>query len=81
MKSAEEILRFRLSLIGAWRLGADFEKRRGVHKNLLEVFDAASEPVYIGALEYFENHKLLSTSQDLCRRGFLNLLVEWSPGG
>ena len=74
-------MRFRLSLIGAWRLGADLEERREVHKNLPEVFDAASEPVYIGDLEYFENQKLLSTAQVLCRRGFPNLLKKGSPGG
>ena len=74
-------MRFRLSLLGAWRLGADLEERREVRKNLLEAYDAASKAVQSGDLEYFENQKLLSTAQDLCRRGILKLLMEGPPGG
>ena len=77
-KQTQEI-RFKLSLFGAWHLGTDFEERKCIRKKLRLVYDAASKAVHSGDLEYFENQKLLSTAQDLCRRGILKLLREGSP--
>ena len=80
-------MRFRLSQTGAWHLGSDLEERKKVRKNLLDAYDAASKAVHGGplavhgdALDYFEYQQLLSTAQDLCRRGILKLLKEGSPG-
>ena len=72
-------MRFRLSLTGAWHLGSDLEERKKVRKNLLDAYDAASKAVHSGALDYFKNQELLSTAQDLCRRGIFKLLKEGSP--
>ena len=79
-------MRFRLPLIGAWHLGSDLEERKKVRKNLREAYDTASKAVHGGplavhgdALEYFKYQQLLSTAQDMCRRGILKLLKEESP--
>lgn len=71
--------RFKLPLFGAWHLGTDFEERKCIRKKLRQVYDAASKAVHSGDLEYFENQQLLSTAQDLCRRGILKLLKEGVP--
>jgi len=72
-------MRFRLSLTGAWHLGADLQERKKVRRNLLKAYDAASKAVHGGNLDYVGNQKLLSTAQDLCRHGILKLLREGSP--
>ena len=72
-------LRFKLSLFGAWHLGADFKERKCIRKKLRQVYDAASKAVHSGDLDYFEYQPLLSTAQDLCRRGLLKLLREGPP--
>jgi len=77
-KQTQEI-RFKLSLFGAWHLGTNFEERKCIRKKLRQVYDAASKAVHSGDLDYFENQELLSTAQDLCRRGILKLLKEGSP--
>ena len=71
--------RFKLPLFGAWHLGTDFEERKRIRKRLRQVYDTASKAVHTGDLEYFENQELLSTAQDLCRRGILKLLKEGAP--
>ena len=71
--------RFKLPLFGAWHLGTNFEERKRIRKKLRQVYDAASKAVHSGDLDYFENQELLSTAQDLCRRGILKLLKEGSP--
>ncbi len=72
-------MRFKLSLFGAWHLGSDFDERKRIRKKLRQVYDAASKAVHSGDLEYFEYQQLLSTAQDLCRRGILKLLREGPP--
>lgn len=72
-------LRFKLSLFGAWHLGTDFEERKCIRKKLRQVYDAASKAVHSGDLEYLEYQQLLSTAQNLCRRGILKLLREGPP--
>ncbi|MDE0310653.1 MAG: HEPN domain-containing protein [Caldilineaceae bacterium] len=69
----------RLSLCGAWHLGVDFEQRKKIRKNLQDAYNTASKAVHGDNLDYIENQQLLSTAQDLCRRGILKLLKEGSP--
>ena len=69
----------RLSLCGAWHLGVDFEQRKRIRKNLQDAYNTASKAVHGGNLDYIRNQQLLSTAQDLCRRGILKLLREGSP--
>ena len=74
-------MRFRLSLFGAWYLGADFRERRDIRKRLLDAYDKASKAVHGDDLDFrdTENQKLLSDGQDLCLRGILKLLREGPP--
>ena len=73
-------MRFRLSLFGAWHLGADFRDRKRIRKRLREAYDAASAAVHGGQLDFTsENQKLLSDGRDLCRQGILKLLREGPP--
>ena len=71
-------MRFRLALIGAWHLGADFEDRRLIRRALREAYDTASKAVHEGELPKAMK-PTLSTAQDLCRRGILKLLREGPP--
>lgn len=73
-------MRFRLSMTGAWHLGLDVEERNDIRKTLLNAYDAASQAVHSGNLDYRENQQLLTEAQDLCRRGILKLLKEGPPG-
>ena len=73
-------MRFRLSLIGAWHLGANFSDRRYIRKRLRDAYDMASKAVHGDDLEFnAKNQKLLSDGQDLCRQGILKLLMERLP--
>ena len=73
-------MRFRLSLIGAWFLGRDFEYRRRIRKILREAYDTASGAVHTGNIAYTDvNLALLADAQRLCRQGILKLLREGPP--
>ena len=73
-------MRFRLSLFGAWHLGADFGERKRIRKTLRDAYDAASGAVHTGDLyDSPENRKLLEDAQELCRRGIMKLLDEGPP--
>ena len=75
-KSAE--MRFRLSLFGAWHLGANIGERRRIRKALRDAYDTASAVVHSG--EVPRKRKLnLKEAQDLCRQGILKLLSEDAP--
>ena len=71
-------MRFRLSLFGAWHLGANLDERRSIRKALREAYDTASGAVHSG--EVLDNKTLyLKEAQDLCRQGILKLLSEGAP--
>lgn len=73
-------MRFRLSLIGAWFLGQDFEDRRRIRKTLRNAYDTASGAVHTGDIETTEaNRVLLTDAQGLCREGILKLLRDGPP--
>ncbi len=73
-------MRFRLSLIGAWFLGKDFEDRRRIRKTLRDAYDRASGAVHTGNIAYTnDNRELLANAQRLCREGILKLLREGPP--
>lgn len=73
-------MRFRLSLFGAWHLGADFGDRKSIRKRLREAYDRASGAVHGGKLDHTtDNQRLLSDGQRLCCRGILKLLKEGPP--
>ena len=73
-------MRFRLSLFGAWHLGADLEERQTIRKALRDAYDRASGVVHGGDLEDNESSReLLSAAQDLCRQGILKLIREGMP--
>ena len=71
-------MRFRLSLFGAWYLGANLDERRSIRKALRDAYDTASGAVHSGEILY--NKMLnLKEAQDLCRQGILKLLSEGAP--
>lgn len=73
-------MRFRLSLIGAWFLGQDFEDRRRIRKVLRDAYDTASRAVHTGNIVLTDdNRALLADAQSLCREGILKLLVDGPP--
>ena len=73
-------MRFRLSLFGAWHLGADFGERKRIRKTLRDAYDAASGAVHTGDLDdSSDKRELLEDAQKLCRRGILKLLDEGPP--
>ena len=73
-------MRFRLSLFGAWHLGANFSDKRYIRKRLRDAYDMASKAVHGDDLEFNpKNQKLLSDGQDLCRQGILKLLMKGPP--
>lgn len=71
--------RFRISLIGAWHLGTDYEDRKRIFRQLRNAYDEASRVVHGGDSDRKKAQKVLSDAQDLCRRGILRLLKEGCP--
>ena len=73
-------MRFRLSIFGAWHLGADFRERQTIRKRLRDAYDAASAAVHAGHIDHSpENRQLLSEGQALCRRGIIRLINHGEP--
>ena len=72
-------LGLRLSLCGAWHLGADFEQRKIIQKNLQKAYNTASEAVHGGNLDRDKSQAILESAQDLFRRGILKMLREGCP--
>lgn len=73
-------MRFRLSLIGAWFMGQDFEDRRRIRKVLRDAYDTASGAVHTGNVALTDdNRELLANAQQLCREGILKLLRDGPP--
>ena len=73
-------MRFRLSLFGAWHLGADQAERSNIRKQLRQAYDTASGAVHSGGVERTpENERLLADAQRLCREGILKLLADGAP--
>lgn len=73
-------MRFRLSLIGAWFLGHDFDDRQRIRKVLRNAYDTASGAVHTGSIVTTDvNRALLSDAQSLCREGILKLLRVGPP--
>ena len=86
-------MRFRLALIGAWHLGADFQERKRIRKTLRDAYDTASKAVHGGdidhggkkptednsRIQWRKNQQLLSDAQDIVRRGLLKMLREGPP--
>ena len=71
---------FRLSLYGAWHLGACFEERKRIFETLRGAYGKASRAVHGSNFKDTpETQELLSNAQDLCRRGILKLLQEGPP--
>ena len=71
-------MRFRLSLFGAWHLGANLGERRKIRKTLRDAYDTTSAAVHTG--EVPSNRMLnLKKAQKLCRQGILKLLSEGAP--
>lgn len=70
-------LGFRISNYGAWHIGADFSQRREYQKTLRKAYDRRSRAVHTGAVTPTEeNRNLLTSAQDLCRKGILKRLDE-----
>ena len=77
-------MRFRLALFGAWYLGADVQERQTIRKTLRDAYDSASGVVHGGDLKgdkesHEADRELLSSAQDLCRRGILKLIRKGMP--
>ena len=73
-------MRFRLSLVGAWFLGRDYEDRRRIRKVLRHAYDRASAAVHTGDIASTDdNHALLQDAQSLCRDGIFKLLRDGPP--
>ena len=71
-------MRFRLSLFGAWHLGANLAERRSIRKALRDAYDTASGAVHSGEVSSKETQNL-EAAQDYCRQGILKLLCEGAP--
>ena len=70
----------RLSLCGAWHLGADSVDRRNIRKKLSEAYGKASTAVHTGSIKSDAiTQILLSEGQELCRRGIRKILSEGIP--
>ena len=70
----------RLSLCGAWHLGADSVDRRNIRKKLSDAYGKASTAVHTGSIKSdSKNQTLLSEGQELCRRGIRKILSEGIP--
>lgn len=73
-------MRFRLSIFGAWHLGADVRERQSIRKRLRKAYDAASAAVHAGHIDHSpENRQLLAEGQALCRRGIIRLVNDGEP--
>ncbi len=71
-------MRFRLSLFGAWHLGATLEDRRGIRKTLCDAYDRASGAVHTGVAPR-ESDVCFASAQELCRDGILKLIRDGEP--
>lgn len=70
-------LRFRLALMGAWHLGADFEERRRYYDLLKESYDIGSTAVHTGDVkDTSASRDTLAAAQRACRKGILKRLAE-----
>ncbi len=70
-------LSFRLALLGAWDLGADFEERRRYYDLLRAAYTCGSKAVHSGGVKGTqENHKTLADAQSACRKAILQRLAE-----
>jgi len=70
-------LRFRLALMGAWHLGADFEERRRYYDILKRAYDFGSAAVHTGAVKDTRaTRDTLAAAQRACRKGILKRLAE-----
>ncbi len=75
-------LRFRLALLGAWHLGADFEERRRYYKLLGKAYDFGSAAVHTGDVKDTPaNRDTLAAAQRACRKGILKRLAETEQPG
>lgn len=63
---------FRLADYGAWHLGADFVQRKKYRDILQRAYRLASRAVHAGEVDDTpENRDVLTSAQDLCRKGIL----------
>ncbi len=70
-------LRFRLALMGAWHLGADFEERRRYYDLLKRAYDLGSKAVHTGDVRDTPAiRETLAAAQHACRKGILKRLAE-----
>lgn len=70
-------LRFRLALLGAWHLGADFDERRQYYDLLRKAYDRGSEAVHTGAVkDRSDNRDTLAAAQRACRTAIMKRLAE-----
>ena len=71
-------LRFRLSLFGAWHLGATLDDRRRIRKTLCDAYDKASGAVHTGVVPR-GSYDCFVRAQELCRDGILKLIRVGKP--
>ena len=70
-------MRFRLAMLGAWHLGADFEERRRYYDLLRDAYDCGSAAVHTGEVEGTpRNLNILTDAQSACRTAILKRLAE-----
>lgn len=75
-------LRFRLALMGAWHLGADFEDRRRYYDLLRKAYDFGSQAVHTGDVKDTPaSRDTLAIAQRACRKGILKRLAEAEEPG
>ena len=75
-------LRFRLALMGAWHLGADFEDRRRYFDVLKKAYGFGSKAVHNGDVKDTPaSRDTLAAAQRACRKGILKRLAEAEEPG
>lgn len=75
--SANQELKFRLTVTGSWFLGKDQVERKNIWDILRKAYDAASRAVHVGKVkENDSNWTLLADAQGLCRTAILRVLRE-----
>ena len=68
---------FRIATYGAWHLGKTFEQRHAFRETLRKAYSDSSSAVHGGKLKYAaKDPKLVSSAQDICRKGILKRLEE-----
>ncbi len=68
---------FRIATYGAWHIGRNLKERRECRETLRKVYDDSSRAVHAGKLKHAErNPELVSSAQDICRKGILKRLEE-----